>query len=57
MSLIKILRNTSGEELQILNRQVADGEEYNVPYGQFAKLADSQTILALVSSCKIYSKS
>ena len=49
MALTKILKNNSGQELQILNRQVPDGDQYNVPYGQFAKLADSTYIEGLVN--------
>jgi hypothetical protein len=50
MALIKILKNNSGAELQILNRQVANADSYNVPYGQFTKLADSEYIVTLVTS-------
>lgn len=46
----KILKNVSGQTLQILNRSIADGEQYDIPHGQWGKLADDTIIPSLISS-------
>jgi len=42
--LRKIIKNLSGEKKQILNRDVADGDSYDVPINQWLKLYDSVDI-------------
>lgn len=53
MAIIKILRNVSGSEIQILNRQVADGESYAVQYNFWLDLAEDEYIRTLVLAAQI----
>ncbi len=53
MAIIKILRNVSGSEIQILNRQVADGESYTVQYNFWLDLAEDEYIRTLVLAAQI----
>lgn len=50
MSQIKIVKNRSGLERSILNRLVADNEDYNVQPIYYAKLAEDVEIAAYVTS-------
>jgi len=38
--IIKILKNVSGSVRNVLNTELQDNESYNIPYSQWAKLAD-----------------
>ena len=46
----KILKNKSGDTLNILNKEVANNGEYILPAGQWMKLRDSTATLALIES-------
>lgn len=50
MALTKILKNTSGATRNILNIEVLTGGSYTLPHGQWAKAADSDVLLADISS-------
>lgn len=47
-NLTKILINNSGENIQILNREVSDQESYLIPYCMWNKLADDTNIPNLI---------
>lgn len=45
----KILKNNTDSTMQILNRDVGAGQQYDIPHGQWDKLADSEEIPTLIS--------
>jgi len=50
MSTKKILKNNSGDTLQILRRELADQESYDIPKYFWDELSDKEDIKSLVSS-------
>lgn len=50
MSVVKIIKNISGTEAQILNRQISNNSSYNVPSHLWLELAEDNDIITKVTS-------
>jgi len=49
----KILKNNTGSTMQILNRDIPEGGQYNVPHGKWDMLADDSSIITKIENQEI----